>query len=112
MNNKEAELVQLSNCLPYNNMSYNIRCGGSTGEITPDVKTKISKTLTGRKFTEEHKKKIGLGNKNKKKTLTDKQRRESSERTKLRFKGKPKTEEHKKKIGLGNKGKKRTDDVK
>lgn len=29
MNNKEQELVQLSNCYPYNIMSYNLRAGGN-----------------------------------------------------------------------------------
>lgn len=33
MNNKEKELVQLSNCFPYNEMCYNIREGGSNGSI-------------------------------------------------------------------------------
>jgi hypothetical protein len=30
MNNKEQELVCLSNCWPYDQMSYNIRCGGNS----------------------------------------------------------------------------------
>ena len=33
MNNKERELVQLSNCFPYNEMSYNLREGGNNGAI-------------------------------------------------------------------------------
>ena len=93
-------------------MSYNIRAGGNNGEMTIEVKNKISKTLTGRKFSEDHKNKIGVGNKNKRKTLTDEQRKALSEYTKCRFLGKPKSEEHKLKIGLGNKGKKRSDEVK
>lgn len=93
-------------------MSYNIRCGGNNGEMTTEVKNKISKTLTGRKFSEDHKNKIGAGNKDKRKTLSDEQRKAVSEYTKCRFLGKPKSEEHKRKIGLGNKGKKRSDEVK
>jgi len=31
MNNKEAELVQLSNCYPYDPMSYNLTPGGNGG---------------------------------------------------------------------------------
>jgi len=30
MNNKEKELVQLSNCFPYDEMSYNLKTGGQS----------------------------------------------------------------------------------
>lgn len=164
MNNKEAELVQLSNCTPYDPMSYNIRAGGNNGKINQsmvdkmlqtridrdisfkkeknpmfgispkermsdsvykgwlenkknykpaeETKKAISKSLTGRKFSKEHREKIKLGNIGKKKNLTEEQRKNLSLRAKLMFTGKNKTDEHKKKIGLGNKGKKRSDEVK
>lgn len=37
MNNKESELVQLSNCNAYDKMSYNIRIGGA-GKLAEDSK--------------------------------------------------------------------------
>lgn len=37
MNNKESELVQLSNCNEYDKMSYNIRIGGA-GKHSEDSK--------------------------------------------------------------------------
>lgn len=40
MNNKEIELVQLSNCFPYDPMSYNIKLGGNSGPLTPEIKQK------------------------------------------------------------------------
>lgn len=71
MNNKEMELVQLSNCYPYDLMSYNLIPGGKyigtlNGELNPlygipfteDHKSKISKALTGIPKSEEHKKHI------------------------------------------------------
>lgn len=44
MNNKEKELVPLSACFPNNPMSYNLVEGGS-GQLTDDVKIRISETL-------------------------------------------------------------------
>lgn len=37
MNNKEIELVQLSNCFPYDQMSYNLIPGGDGWNLTPDI---------------------------------------------------------------------------
>lgn len=37
MNDKEAELVQLSNCYPYDKMSYNLIPGGNGWHITPEI---------------------------------------------------------------------------
>lgn len=34
MNNKEKELVQLSNCFPYDSMSYNLKEGGQEGRLS------------------------------------------------------------------------------
>ena len=42
MNNKEIELVQLSNCWPYDQMSYNLREGGNK-EFTFETRLKMSK---------------------------------------------------------------------
>lgn len=43
MNSKEQELVQLSNCYPYDNMSYNLREGGSSGQLSEYSKKIASK---------------------------------------------------------------------
>ena len=42
MDNKEKELVQLSNCFPQDQMSYNLVSGGRNYEVTESIKTKIS----------------------------------------------------------------------
>ena len=42
MNNKEADLVQLSNCWPNDPLSYNLREGGSH-KLTNEIKEKLSK---------------------------------------------------------------------
>ena len=42
MDNKEKELVQLSNCFPQDQMSYNLVSGGRNYETTDSIKTKIS----------------------------------------------------------------------
>lgn len=44
MNYKEKELVQLSNCYPYNKLSYNLKEGGSNGRLSKKSILKISKT--------------------------------------------------------------------
>ena len=44
MNNKEKELVPINECYPNNPMSYNLVEGG-TGQLTNDVKSRISETL-------------------------------------------------------------------
>jgi len=44
MNNKEQELVQLSDCYPYDEMSYNIREGGSNGTISEETSKKMVET--------------------------------------------------------------------
>ena len=44
MNNKEKELVPVNECYPNNPMSYNLVEGGS-GQLTDDVKMRISETL-------------------------------------------------------------------
>lgn len=44
MNNKEKELVPLSSCFPYNDLSYNLIEGGN-GQLSENVKLNISKTL-------------------------------------------------------------------
>ena len=47
MNNKEKELVPINECYPNNPMSYNLVEGGS-GQLSDDVKLRISKTLKGK----------------------------------------------------------------
>lgn len=37
MNSKEVELVQLSNCFPYDPMSYNVATGGVGFRLTPEI---------------------------------------------------------------------------
>lgn len=44
MDNKEAELVQLSNCAEYDNMSYNLKTGGRHYQFTESTKQKIGKS--------------------------------------------------------------------
>lgn len=44
MNKKEMELVQLSNCYPYDSLSYNLKEGGARGSITEQIKQKIRQT--------------------------------------------------------------------
>lgn len=44
MNNKEAELVPIVSCYPYNNMSYNLKEGGINGQTTDLSKKKLSDT--------------------------------------------------------------------
>lgn len=46
MNNKEIELVQLSNCFPHDQMSYNLREGGYKGQISDYTKQLLSKAQT------------------------------------------------------------------
>ena len=45
MNNKEIELVQLSNCFPYDLMSYNLKPGGNSSPLTDEI---IQRILTTR----------------------------------------------------------------
>lgn len=47
MNNKEKELVPVNECFPNNPMSYNLVEGGS-GQLSDDVKLRISKALKGK----------------------------------------------------------------
>jgi hypothetical protein len=42
MDDKEKELVQLSNCFPQDPMSYNLVGGGRNYEITEHIKEKMS----------------------------------------------------------------------
>lgn len=44
MNNKEKELVQLSNCFPYDQMSYNLKEGGSNGSLSKESIEKCRQT--------------------------------------------------------------------
>lgn len=72
MNNKEKELVQLSNCYPNDSMSYNLHIGGCGGsakgkdnpifgkKFTDEHKTKISIALTGKEKTDKHKKNLSI----------------------------------------------------
>lgn len=41
MNNKEIELVQLSNCYPYDQMSYNLKPGGNSSPLTDEIIQRI-----------------------------------------------------------------------
>lgn len=60
MNNKEKELVQLSNCYPLDPMSYNIKEGGLAGQFTEDSKRKIGQNTAQiwKNKPEEEKQKI------------------------------------------------------
>lgn len=44
MNNKEIELVQLSNCYPYDQMSYNLKPGGNNSPLTDEIIQRILAT--------------------------------------------------------------------
>lgn len=46
MNNKEIELVQLSNCYPYDPMSYNIAIGGYGFNMTPECNQRKGRTIS------------------------------------------------------------------
>ena len=48
MNDKEKELVQLSNCYPQDLMSYNLREGGSNGKLSKESCKKLAKTQSKR----------------------------------------------------------------
>ena len=60
MNKKEAELVQLSNCYPYDPMSYNLKLGGIQGRLTEESikKCKESFRITWLNTPEEKKQAI------------------------------------------------------
>ena len=47
MNNKEKELVPLSACYPYNPMSYNLKEGGFSGELSEETKEKMRQNNIG-----------------------------------------------------------------
>lgn len=53
MDEKEKELVPLSACYPYDPTSYNLKEGGSNGEMSTETRLKISDKLKGRKLTLE-----------------------------------------------------------
>lgn len=49
MNQKEIELVPLSSCYPYDQMSYNLMEGGHCGRLTEEIKRKLSESKRGEK---------------------------------------------------------------
>jgi len=108
--------------------------GGMKGSLHPlfgkhrseDVKKKLSRAHTGKKHSEEHKKKVSEATKGEKnpffgkhhseETLKKLRERKVSEETKKKMSkvhsGKKLSEEHSRKIALANTGKKRSEDVK
>jgi hypothetical protein len=49
MNQKEIELVPLSSCYPYDQMSYNLMEGGHNGRLTLETRKKLSELKKGEK---------------------------------------------------------------
>lgn len=72
MNDKEKEMVQLSNCYPIDPMSYNLKAGGYGGQLSGEFNP-----LFGRKFSEEHKQHLSDALKNRK--LTEQHKKHLSE---------------------------------
>lgn len=63
MNNKEAELIPLSNCYPYNKLSYNLKEGGINGQLSQQSKKYISEAWQFRlsSMTDDDKRKMTQG---------------------------------------------------
>lgn len=74
---EQFETVVLENCPPDRNVlnareiywidyyksvksGYNIRCGGRAGSLSEETKRKMSQAHTGKKFTEEHRRKLSI----------------------------------------------------
>lgn len=89
MNNKEKELVPVNECFPNNPMSYNLVEGGS-GQLSDDVKLRISKALKG-KMAGENNPMFGY-------KRSDEQRKHQSEV----MKGRPVSDEFREKCRIRN----------
>ena len=63
LNSKEEEIISKRNSIAE---GYNIANGGGVISMTDDIREKISKTLKGRKFSNEHRNKISKAKKGKK----------------------------------------------
>lgn len=112
MNKMEAECVQLSNCFPVDPNSYNLKPGGSGGSLSGEYnplygttfsdehKANISKALTGRNLSEQHKLKLSNIHKNVStwNTLSDEKKEEVSKKLSAALKGKKHNKEWNNKI--------------
>ena len=108
MNNKEIELVQLSNCFPYDQMSYNLKEGGNQGQFTDEI-IKYLKTINSKEnnpfYGKHHSSSTRLRiSKSKKGCIPPNKGQKMSETQKQKLR-KPKSEESKIKNRLSHLGK-------
>jgi len=99
---------------------YNLKDGGSSGKFTEEAKLKISKSLTGRKLSKEHKKNISEGNMGRAPTNagiphtneTKKKMSEAHSGKNNHFYGKTHTKEAREKISAAGKNRKDSEETK
>lgn len=82
---------------------YNFKEAGPKGKMSEETKKRISKSLKGREFSEEHCRK--LSEQNSKRVFTDEIRKNMSNAQKKYSIENPKTDEYKKKMSISCKGK-------
>ena len=109
MKDREKEFIKDFNT--FHGDGYNMTEGGDgvlSGAVSQETRDKLSKSLKGRIFTDEHKKNIVIGLKNSKYKRPSPSQ-ETRDKLSKSLKGRIFTDEHKKNIGEANKGRKMSD---